>query len=127
MDNDSSQISVYFDGACASCVRDRDNYCRLAGKSSQQVFWVDITGKEKELHALGIDPHQALTELHVKIENKNQPAIILRELDAYVVLMKRTYWLRPLAWIIVLPVVRPTLGRLYHHLVFKRLKKSQRI
>ncbi len=127
MNNDSSKICVYFDGACPSCVKDRDNYCRLAGTSSQQVSWVDITGKEKELHALGIDPQRALTELHIKIESNEQPAIILSELDAYIVLMKRPYLLRPLAWIIALPIVRPALSRLYHYMVFNRLKKSQRI
>ncbi len=127
MGNNSSKVCVYYDGACPSCVRDRDNYCRLAGKSAQQVFWVDITGKEKELHALGIDPQKALTELHIKIENKGQPPVILSELDAYIALMKRSYLLRPLAWMIALPLVRPALSRLYHHLVFKRLKKSQRL
>ncbi len=127
MGNNSSKVCVYYDGACPSCVRDRDNYCRLAGKSAQQVFWVDITGKEKELHALGIDPQKALTELHIKIENKGQPSVILSELDAYIALMKRSYLLRPLAWMIALPLVRPALSRLYHQAVFKRLKKSQRL
>ncbi len=120
-------ICVYFDGACPSCIKDRDNYLRLAGKTSQSLCWVDITGKEKELLALGIDPQKALTELHIKIEKENQPATILSELDAYIVLMRRVDVLKPLAWAMGLPVIRPVLSRLYHYLVFKRLNKSNRI
>lgn len=127
MTDDASKICVYFDGACPSCIKDRDNYLRLAGKTSQQVSWIDITGKEQELQALGIDPHKALTELHIKIEKEHQPPLILSELDAYIVLMKRTYLLRPLAWVIALPMIRPALSRLYHKMVFNRLKKSNRI
>ena len=127
MSRDSTKIFVYFDGACASCIRDRDNYVRLVGGACQQVSWVDITGQEQVLLALGIDPQKALTELHIKIESKGQPPIIVSELDAYIVLMKRSYWLWPLAWIIALPLVRPIVSRLYHHSVNRRLKKSQRI
>ena len=65
MSEDKGKITVYYDGACPSCVRDRRHYEKLAGKSSEQVCWFDITGREDQLRQIGIDPHKALTELHV--------------------------------------------------------------
>jgi hypothetical protein len=42
MSEDKGKITVYYDGACPSCVRDRRHYEKLAGKSSEQVCWFDI-------------------------------------------------------------------------------------
>ena len=66
MCQEDKKIIVYYDGACPSCIRDRENYEKLAGKAGDSVCWFDITGKEQELLKLGIDPVKALTELHVK-------------------------------------------------------------
>ena len=116
-------IVVYYDGACPKCIRDRENYERLAGKAGENVSWFDITGKDNELRSLGIDPHKALTELHIKDEDEN----ILSELDAYMVLMQRVPLLRPLAWVINLPVIRPFLSRMYHRQVMRRLNRDNRL
>ena len=67
MEHDNAKICVYFDGACPSCVKDRDNYLRLAGKAGQDVEWLDITHKDDELIALGINPNKAIKELHLSI------------------------------------------------------------
>ena len=40
------KITVYYDGACPKCIRDRKNYEKLAGKAAQFVVWFDITGKD---------------------------------------------------------------------------------
>ena len=96
MSLERSRITVYYDGACPSCVKDRRNYERLAGANGDDVVWVDITGKDDELRECGIDPHKALTELHVKDENRK----IRSELDAYIVLMSKVLVLKPLAWFI---------------------------
>ena len=56
MKDGPGKVCVYFDGACPSCLKDRDNYLRLAGKAGRQVEWVDITDKDEALLALGIDP-----------------------------------------------------------------------
>ncbi|HEB26293.1 MAG TPA: DUF393 domain-containing protein [Porticoccus sp.] len=118
----SGKLTVYYDGACPSCVRDRRNYERLAGENSN-VYWLDITGREDELRALGIDPKKALTELHVSDERKN----IISEVDAYRVLMNRVPRLKPLAWLIGLPIIRPIVSRVYHWQVNRRLRREGRL
>ena len=117
------EITVYYDGACPGCVRDRHNYERLAGENSNGVCWVDITGRDEELRKLGIDPQLALKELHVRDQDSN----VLTEIDAYVALMKRVRVLSPLAWFIGLPLVRPSLARIYHWQVNRRLRREGRI
>ncbi len=116
-------VTVYYDGACPRCVRDRRRYERLAGDNAARVEWLDITGRESELEAAGIDPELALRELHV-VDDEGR---IYREMDAYALLMARTAWLKPLAWLIVLPGLRPLLGWLYRRWVRRRLQRSGRI
>lgn len=116
-------IIVYYDGACEKCVRDRENYESMAGESGRDVEWFDITDKDDELKALGIDPKLALTELHIKDADGN----ILSELDAYIVLMSRVPRLKPIAWLISLPLIRPLCAWLYHGMVTRRLKREGRL
>lgn len=122
MDSHSDMITVYFDGACPRCVKDRNNYQKLAGKRAEQVCWFDITGQEQALIALGIDPAKALTELHIKMAD----GVIVSELDAYIELMHRVPILRPFAYLLALPIIRPILSRCYHFLVKRRLKRAGR-
>lgn len=117
------KITVYYDGACPSCIKDRENYEKLAGKNGEDVCWFDITGQDEHLRDIGIDPHLALTQLHVRDERRE----IVSELDAYIVLMSRVFLLKPLAWFIGLPVIRPLLSSLYHWMVKRRLEKSGRL
>lgn len=115
-------LTVYFDGSCPSCVRDRDNYQKLAGDDSN-VCWVDITDADEQLQALGIDPRKALTELHVRDGQGN----IFSEIDAYRLLMARTVLLKPVGWLIGLPLIRPAVSRIYHWWVTRRLTREGRI
>lgn len=117
------KITVYYDGACPKCIRDRENYEKLAGQGGDDVIWFDITNRDDELRTLGIDPHKALTELHIKDQDQR----ILSELDAYIVLMRRVPSLRLLAWFIGLPVIRPLVSRIYHGKVTRRLQRDGRI
>lgn len=117
------KIIVYYDGACPSCVKDRINYEKLAGKSAEDVCWLDITGKADQLRAIGIDPKKALSELHVMDKNHQ----ILAEMDAYILLLSKVPLLKPLAWIIQLPLIRPLLSRLYRRQVKRRLQRSGRL
>ena len=87
------------------------------------VTWIDITGKDDELSKIGIDPHKALRELHIKDENQN----IISEIDAYIVLMRKVLLLKPVAWFIGLPIVRPLLSRIYHWQVNRRLRDDGRL
>jgi predicted DCC family thiol-disulfide oxidoreductase YuxK len=123
MNQDKAGITVYYDGACPKCVKDRANYEKLAGKAGEDICWLDITGREELLRETGIDPHKALTELHVKDENQR----ILSEMDAYILLMSKVPLLKPLAWLIGLPLIRPLLARIYHWQVNRRLSRSGRL
>lgn len=123
MSGNEAKITVYYDGACPVCVRDRRTYERLAGKTAEQVCWFDITGREDRLRELGIDPHKALTELHVMDERRQ----IHSELDAYILLLRKVPLLKPLAWLLGLPLIRPVLAHLYHRMVLRRLHRSGRL
>ncbi|WP_218147818.1 thiol-disulfide oxidoreductase DCC family protein [Nitrosomonas sp. Nm166] len=123
MNEEKKKIIVYYDGACPSCVKDRENYEKLAGKRAGEVCWFDITGQDAHLRDIGIDPHKALSELHVRDEHEQ----IVSELDAYILLMSRVSLLKPLAWLIGLPVIRPVLSSLYHRMVQRRLKRTGRL
>ena len=111
------KLIVYYDGACPKCIRDRDNYEKLSDPSGAQVCWFDITGQESRLRELGIDPQKALSELHVRDTNGR----IVSELDAYILLMNKVPLLKPVAWLIGLPLIRPLLAQLYHWQVNRRL------
>ncbi|MDD5267563.1 MAG: DUF393 domain-containing protein [Methylococcales bacterium] len=123
MNHDKAKIVVYYDGACPKCVKDRQNYEKLAGKEGENVCWMDITGQEDQLREIGIDPRKALTELHVQDENQR----IFSEMDAYILLMSKVPLLKPLAWLIGLPLIRPLLARIYHWQVNRRLRRSGRL
>ena len=123
MATDLGKITVFYDGACPVCVRDRRNYEKLAGKNADSVCWFDITGRDGELRALGIDPRKALTELHVRDEDNK----VHSELDAYILLLGRVPLLKPLAWLVGLPAIRPFLARHYRRGVVQRLVRSGRL
>jgi len=117
------KITVYYDAACPKCVKDRQSYEHMAGEAANDVCWMDITGRDDDLKALGIDPGLALTELHIQ----DQHGRILSEIDAYIVLMQRLPRLRLIAWLIGLPVIRPLAAYVYHHMVTRRLRREGRL
>lgn len=118
-EKNTAQIIVYYDGACPKCIRDRQNYEKLSSHSRTKVCWFDITGHDSQLRELGIDPKKALSELHLRDEN----GCIVSELDAYILLMQKVPLLKPVAWLVALPLIRPLLARLYHQQVKSRLRK----
>jgi predicted DCC family thiol-disulfide oxidoreductase YuxK len=115
---DQGTLTVYYDGACPKCIRDRENYEKLSG-NTEQVCWFDITGQESRLQEMGIDPQKAISELHVR----DASGVIVSEMDAYILLMKNVPLLKPVAWLIGLPLIRPFLAKLYHWQVNRRLRK----
>jgi predicted DCC family thiol-disulfide oxidoreductase YuxK len=114
-----AKLTVYYDGACPKCIRDRETYEKLSGSSADQVCWFDITGQDKQLRELNIDPQKALSELHVRQPNGG----IVSELDAYILLMNKVPLLKPAAWLIGLPLIRPLFAKLYHWRVNSRLRR----
>ncbi len=119
----AGKITVFYDGSCPSCIRDRQRYEQWAGKRGEDVCWLDITGREQQLERLGIDPDKALKELHLR----DLSGQIRSELDAYILLMGRVPRLKPLAWLLGLPLIRPVLAWLYHWVVNRRLRRQGRM
>jgi len=119
----SGKLTVFYDGACPSCIKDRRFYEYLAGSGRENIVWLDITNQEQHLIELGIEPFMAMTELHVQMENGE----IRSELDAYIELMSRVWLMKPLVFILTLPFIRPFFSRIYHRRVLKRLKKAGRL
>ena len=118
-----SKITVFYDGACPSCVKDRRMYEYLAGAANKSVYWFDITAKDEYLKQLGIDPFLAMTELHIQLESGD----ILSELDAYIELMLRVWLLKPIAVLLKLPLIKPICSKIYHQRVVARLQKAGRL
>jgi predicted DCC family thiol-disulfide oxidoreductase YuxK len=123
MDQDKPKIIVYYDGACPKCVKDRRTYEKLAGKSGENVCWTDITGQEALLREIGINPRKALAELYVQDEQQG----IISEMDAYILLISNVSLLKPLAWLVGLPLIRPFIAKIYHWQVSRRLRLSGRL
>jgi len=119
----NNTITVFFDGSCPRCIRDRDNYQKMEVSDGVVVEWFDITSQDDYLIAIGIDPYLALTELHIRDQNGR----ILSELDAYRVLMARVPRLKLIALLISLPLIRQITSYLYHWWVLRRLKKQGRL
>lgn len=116
------QLVVFYDGSCEGCIKDRARYERWAGTGGDDIYWFDITGREEVLLSLGISPYKALRELHVQTADGE----VRSELDAYILLMQRVPRLKPLAWLIGLPLVRPCLSWIYRTWVQLRLERQGR-
>ncbi|WP_026068296.1 thiol-disulfide oxidoreductase DCC family protein [Halomonas smyrnensis] len=118
---DAPTLRVYYDAVCPKCRRDRRRYERMAGEASA-VEWVDVTANQARLRERGIDPNDALHSLHVEDEHGR----LFDGLDAYLLLMCRVPRLRPLAWLIGLPLIKPALAVAYRHGVRRRLRRQGR-
>lgn len=117
------KITVFYDGSCPRCVQDRKDYERIDPLSKDELEWFDISHQDQALEQLGIQPHKALTELHIR----TQTGEILSEIEAYQVLLARIPRYRWLSWLIGLPLIRPLLGYVYRRWVIRRLRKEGRL
>ncbi|MFG6179560.1 DCC1-like thiol-disulfide oxidoreductase family protein [Halomonas sp. THAF12] len=120
--SEPATLKVYYDAGCPICRRDRRRYERWSGGAAS-VEWLDVTDHADYLRARGIDPQEALKSLHVE----NDAGRLCHGLDAYILLMRRVTRLRPLAWLIGLPLVKPLLGVWYHRWVRRRLRREGRL
>ena len=123
MKRDTGKITIFYEGACPICIRDRRRYERLARGAAERIVWFDINGREAQLRARGIDPEKALLALHV-MDGRGR---ILSSIDAYVLLLDNIPLLKPLARLIDLPLVRPRLDARYRRQVRRRLARSGRL
>ncbi|MDT0500364.1 MULTISPECIES: DUF393 domain-containing protein [unclassified Halomonas] len=116
-------LKVYYDAICPRCRKDRARYEQWAGEAGDRVVWCDVTEHQQMLRDKGVDPQAALLSLHVEEEGGD----IVEGIDAYMLLMRRVPRLRPLAWLIGLPGLKPLLRRLYDAWVRRRLAKQGRL
>ena len=124
MDNLSNKkIQVLYDGACPTCVKDRRFYERLAGIKGQDIEWLDFNQFGSLLVKFQIAPIDAMLELHVIVEGRH----IVKELDAYILLLSHITWLKPLALVIQIPFIKAPLARYYRYRVQKRLRRTGRL
>lgn len=110
-------ITIYYDRSCPSCVKERVVFEWLAGKRASRFIWFDITNQDEALRKQGIEPRDALRELHIKDGN----GTVYSEMDAYSLLMKEVPLLWPLGVFICLPLIKPMLSYFYRKSVDKRL------
>lgn len=115
-------LKVYYDAVCPICRRERRRYERLSGGAAS-VEWIDVTDNADHLRARGIDPREALRSLYVE----DGSGRLHHGLDAYILLMRRVPRLRPLAWLIGLPLVKPLLDAGYRRWVRRRLRRQGRL
>ncbi|MCQ1059294.1 DCC1-like thiol-disulfide oxidoreductase family protein [Photobacterium sp. DNB23_23_1] len=116
------KLTIFYDGACPSCVDDRNWFTRRLSRPDT-VVWCDITGKDDYLKSLGIDPYLAVKELHVMDINGE----IRKELDAYILLFRQVWYLRPLVWVMAISCVKVRLSRWYRKTVDRRLEGQGRM
>ncbi|PRY61660.1 putative DCC family thiol-disulfide oxidoreductase YuxK [Vreelandella songnenensis] len=115
-------IKVYYDAVCPSCRQDRRRYERWAGSRAGDIQWCDVSEHQDELRTRGISTDAALRSLHLALADGR----IIEGIDAYRILMARVPLLRPLAWLIGLPLIKPGLRALYDGWVKRRLKQQGR-
>ncbi len=116
-------LKVYYHGLCPSCRKDRARYERWAGEVGRQVAWCDVTGHQEMLREKGVDPQAALLSLHIEEEGGR----IMEGIEAYILLMRRVQRLKPVAWLIGLPGLKPLLRWLYDDWVRRCLAREGRL
>jgi len=119
----NKKIQVLYDGACPTCVKDRHFYERLAGVKGEDIEWLDFNQYGPLLVKFQISPMDAMLELHIIVEGTQ----IVKELDAYILLLSHISWLKPLAWFIKIPFIKAPLAKYYHYRVQRRLKRTGRL
>ncbi|WP_081181326.1 DUF393 domain-containing protein [Colwellia sp. PAMC 21821] len=118
----ANQLKVYYDAACPLCRRERQRY-ESWQKTAEGVAWLDVNTHHQHLLARGVVPLQAILSLHVE----DEAGQFHEGIAAYVLLMRRVPRLRPLAWVINLPYLKPVLTRVYQFMVRRRLTRDGRL
>jgi len=119
----NARITVFYDRSCPSCVKDRALFESIAGKQAVLFDWFDITDQDEALKREGIEPLDALRELHIK----DTDGKIYSAMDAYSLMMRQVPCLKPLGFIVCWPMIKPLLSYWYRRWVDKRLTCEGRL
>ena len=114
------KITVYFDGACPLCVREIGRWRNAP--FGCEMEWFDITGQEQALRQRGIDPRQAMLQLHTQTSDGKTFVSI----DSYALLLKQLPHWRWLGVLMALPIIKSLLRWVYDGLTILRLKSEGR-
>ena len=79
----SMKITVFYDGDCPLCTREVSRWKQAPFLCT--VDWFNISGQDDELRARGIDPHQALLQLHTQTDDGRT----LVSIDSYALLLNQ--------------------------------------
>ncbi len=118
-----SGVVVLYDAICPTCVEDRRRYQSFQRQTDESVHWLDVNSAAALLESFNINQQDAISELHLIVDGK----MVVKELDAYILLFKQLPKFRWVGWLIGLPIVKPLLSRYYHYRVQKRLKRTGRL
>ncbi len=117
MSKPDNHIAVYYDAQCASCQKDQAWFERVApGK----IRWADLHQHQAELRAQGIDPAYALQSLHIRLPD----GVIIHDIEAYEALFALVWWLRPLNWVLGIPIIKRWARHRYHTWVNTRIAET---
>ena len=114
-------IVVLYDGACKTCIEDRQRYESWQQTTTEKVHWLDLNQAPEVLKYFNISYNAAIAELHLIIDGSQ----VIKELDAYILLFQQISkyhaLFRLLAWLIGLPLIKPCLSKYYRYRVNKDL------
>ncbi|MFD2167526.1 thiol-disulfide oxidoreductase DCC family protein [Thalassotalea euphylliae] len=116
-------IIVLYDGACPTCVEDRQKYERFKRIEHSNIIWLDLNTAPDVLNTFNIEEQDAISELHLIVNGKQ----VVKELDAYILLFAQIPRFKWLAVLIGLPLIKPLLSRYYRYRVQKRLQRTNRL
>ena len=114
--NNSSLITVFYDGACGLCSKEINHYRKIA---PPDVFnWQDITKCDSQLKAEGITLADGLKLLHAK----NTDGTIHIGVDAFILIWQQLNRWRILAVLVSIPGVRQIVDFAYRSFANRRFK-----
>ena len=113
----SSQVSIFYDGACPLCRREINHYRKL--DQAGRVRWIDISSNPAVLQQFGLDFATAMSRLHVQDRQQTMHSGV----RAFMIVWDALPYYRWLARIIRLTGTAPILEWLYVHFARWRLAR----
>lgn len=118
-----NKVTVLYDGACPTCIKDRQWYEKLVSIKNSPIIWCDFNCHQELLEKFAISHFAAMTELHLIVDDKQ----VVKSIAAYILLLEQIIYLKPIAWLMKIPFIYNILQSYYHQRVQKRLKKTGRL
>ncbi len=111
--DDVAPLVVYYNGACPICGPEVESYRRQAEANNVASTWRDIAEDPAAQAETGLTKPELERRFHVRTPDGQ----LLGGVDAFIVLWRRLPWLKPLAFFVGLPVIRPLARLVYDHVL----------